>query len=125
MKLISDSPAGNNQTFAVAGGIVHIVLHSDEKDFARTLAAAIQRAFNWPEVYCQFNGRAKHLSDRHKLSEDWRALAERAEREDQAAWLPSGGQDSESIQLCCPLLARDEMIGALCVRAPLTVLPTL
>ena len=73
MKLIPDSPAGNNQTFAVAGGIVHIVLHSDERDFARTLAAAIQRAFNWPEVYCQFNGRAKHLSDRHKLSEDWRA----------------------------------------------------
>ncbi len=125
MKTSADSSTDNSRTFAATGGIVHVVLHCEEQDFARTLGNVIQQAFDWPEVYCQFNGRAKHLSGRNKLTEDWRVLAERAEREDQAAWSPGNGHDDDSLQLCCPLLARDEMIGALCVRAPLSVLPTL
>ena len=115
----------NRHAFAVAGSIVHNVLHTGERDFAQILGEAIRDAFNWPDAYCHFTGKAAHLAGRRKLPEDWRSLAERIEHDSQTAWLPAGGNEDEPIPLGCPLLARGEAVGALCVRAPLAFLPTL
>ena len=125
----SASSIDNRHVFAVAGGIVHSVLHTDEKDLAQTLDRAIRDAFDWPEVYCHFTGQAAHLAGRRKLPEDWRSLAEQIGRDGQAACLPVNGNEDEPIQLGCPLfaqgLAPGKAIGVLCVRAPLATLPAL
>jgi len=115
----------NHHACAVAGSIVHSVLHTDEKDFALALEGAIRDAFDWPEIYCHFTGQALHLAGRRKLPEDWRSLAERVERNGQAVSLPVDGSRDEPMQLGYPLLAQGEAIGALCVRAPLTALPAM
>ena len=127
MKLQPGHPADtdNRHVFAVAGSIVHNVLHTGERDFAQTLAEVIRTAFNWPEVYCHFTGRSAHLSGRRKLPEDWRSLVEQIECDSQAAWLPAGGNEVEPIRLGCLLLAQGEAVGVLCGRAPLAALPAL
>lgn len=127
MKPRPGSPSGtdNRHAFAVAGSIVHNVLHTGERDFAQTLGEVIRAAFNWPEVYCHFAGRATHLAGRRKLPEDWRSLVERIECDSQAAWLPDKGNEGEPVRLGCLLLAQGEAVGALCVRAPLAALPAL
>ncbi len=132
MKLQADFPSDTDSSnsdsrhaFAVAGGIVHSVLHTGERDFAQALVKAIRDSFNWPEVCCHFNGRAAHLANRRKLPEDWRSLAEQIERDGQPVWLPADSNENEPVQLGCPLLAQDELVGALCVRAPRHILPTL
>lgn len=121
----SPSDTDNRHAFAVAGSIVHNVLHTGERDFVQTLGEAIRAAFNWPEVYCHFAGRAAHLAGRRKLPEDWRSLVERIECDSQAAWLPAGGNEGELVRLGCLLLAQGEAVGVLCVRAPLAALPAL
>ncbi|MFZ2525566.1 MAG: PAS domain S-box protein, partial [Candidatus Ferrigenium altingense] len=127
MKLQPGRPADteNRNAFAVAGSIVHNVLHTGERGFAQTLGEVIRAAFDWPEVYCHFTGRAAHLAGRRKLPEDWRSLVERIECGSQAAWLPADGNEVEPIQLGCLLLAQGEAVGVLCVRAPLAALPAL
>ena len=115
----------NRHVFAVAGSIVHNVLHTGERDFAQTLGEVIRAAFNWPEVYCHFTGRAAHLSGRRKLPEDWRSLVERIELDGRAAWLPAEGNEGEPVRLGCLLLAQSETVGVLCVHAPLAALPAL
>jgi diguanylate cyclase (GGDEF)-like protein/PAS domain S-box-containing protein len=123
------SHADNSDAFAVAGSIVHSVLHTDDTDFAQTLDAAIRDAFGWPEVYCHFAGQAARLTGRRKLPEDWRNLVERIECGGQASWLPVDIHQDEPIQLGCPLFVRgkppDKPIGVLCARAPLSALPAL
>ena len=121
------SGTDSRQAFTVAGSIVHNVLHADEKDFTQTLGKVIRDAFNWPEVYCHFSGRAAHLSGRRKLPEGWRSLAEQIERDRQAAWLPVDGNENENeqMQLGCPLLAQGDLAGALYVQAPLAALPAM
>ncbi|HEU0234519.1 MAG TPA: EAL domain-containing protein [Gallionella sp.] len=125
MRPCSPSDTDNRHAFAVAGSIVHNVLHTEERDFAQRLGEVIRAAFNWPEVYCHFTGQAAHLAGRRKLPENWHSLAERIEYDHQAAWLPAGGNDDKPIQLGCPLLAQGEVVGALCVQAPLATLPAL
>ncbi len=121
----SQGNASARHTFAVAGSIVHSILHSGERDFAKSLVGVIQEAFNWSDACCHFSGRAAHLAGRRKLPEGWRSLAEKIECESQTAWLPNDANENEPIQLGCPLLAQDELVGVLCVHAPLSILPTL
>ncbi|MDD5384917.1 MAG: EAL domain-containing protein [Gallionella sp.] len=121
----SSSNTDNHHTFAVAGSIVHNVLHIEERDFAQRLGEVIRATFNWSEVYCHFTGRATHLAGRRKLPEDWRSLVERIECNSQAAWLPADGNEVDPIQLGCLLLTQGEAVGVLCVQAPLAALPTL
>ncbi|OGS99605.1 MAG: hypothetical protein A3F73_00290 [Gallionellales bacterium RIFCSPLOWO2_12_FULL_59_22] len=117
--------AADRHACAVAGSIVHSVLHAGERDFTRALLEAIREVFDWPEVYCHLTGRAAYLADRHKLPEGWRGLTEQAERDRRAACLPADSHANEPIRLGCPLLAQGEVFGVLCVRAPLDVQPTL
>jgi diguanylate cyclase (GGDEF)-like protein/PAS domain S-box-containing protein len=120
----ANSPTHGGESFAAVGSIVSIVLHADPKDFERRLSEAIRDAFRWPESYCCLTGRAAHLSESRALPEEWCVLTEKVEREEQTVWLPVHGDDDAYVRLGCPLAAQGEIIGKLCVIAPLAVLPT-
>ena len=126
MNIPADSlhPPHGFDAFTVAGGILDVVLHADPKTFERQVGEALREACVWPESYCRLTGRAAHLSSSHALPEAWRALTEKIARERQTVWLAPERDDAAPVRLGCPLTAQGEVVGQLCVLAPLSALPT-